>query len=144
MQRPVSPNERQIPLSELTAMFQQALTTILLKRIAITTALPSPDLRADRTRSSSDLVYVLFEDLDDRTQRQYLITIQEESPFTWRMIVNATPIVVGSMLLSIGKVHNFVARFSPAGEARFEGIPSNLIFDAGGPDFEFAVLPPNT
>jgi len=124
-------------------MFEQALTTILLKRIAITTALPPPDLLTDPIRSSSDLVYVLFEDIDGNTQRQYLITIQEESPATWRMIVSATPIVAGTMLLSIGRARNFIARFSPTGEARFEGIPANLIFDTYGPDFELAVLPPN-
>jgi hypothetical protein len=35
-----------------------------------------------------------------------------------------------------------VARFTSFGEARFEGIPAHLIFDADGPDFELALLPP--
>lgn len=133
----------EITAPEFTIMLYQALTTIVLKRNAITTALPPPALLADPTRSSSDLIYVLFENIDDNTQRQYVITIQEDSPSSWRMMVSATPTIAGSMLLSVGGVHNFMARFNATGEARFEGLPVDLILDADGPDFEFAVLPPN-
>ncbi|NTV64985.1 MAG: hypothetical protein HGA65_15860 [Oscillochloris sp.] len=141
MQWPESPHELSLASLEINAMLEHALTTIVLTRLAISTALP-PELLADTVRSSNDLIYVLFEDIDDNTQRQYVITIQEETSFTWRMIVNATPALDGSMLLSIGKTRHFMARFNLAGEARFEGIPASVIFDPGGLDFEFAVLPP--
>lgn len=140
MQWPVSSQELSIPSRELTAMLEHALTTIVLTRLAITAALP-PEVLVDPVRSSNDLVYILFEDIDDNTQRQYIITIQEESPVSWRMLITAIPAISGAMLFSIGRARNFIARFNQSGEARFEGIPASLIFDPTGSDFEFAVLP---
>ncbi|NNJ08770.1 hypothetical protein EKD04_000335 [Chloroflexales bacterium ZM16-3] len=137
-----SPQAIQLPSAEVTTLMRQALTTFVLRRSAMIAALPPLSLIATPTRSSSDLTYVLFENIDGNTQRQYIITIQEESPSSWRMIVNAAPPVVGKMLLSVGKVQSFVAHFNHTGEARFEGIPVDMIFNPDEPDLEFAVLRP--
>ncbi|NTW00969.1 MAG: hypothetical protein HGA19_06605 [Oscillochloris sp.] len=123
---------------------QQALTIIRLKRQAITIALPPPEVIASPDRSSSDRIYVLFEDIDDASQRQYTITLQEDSPYTWRMITQTVPPVVGHLLVTIGGTRHFVAAFTASGEARIEGMPSDLILDPTGPDMEIAVLPPNS
>ncbi len=56
------------------------------------------------------------------------------------MIVSASPPIAGSMLMSLGQARSFVAPFSHTGEARFEGLPMDLIFNPTEPDLDFAVL----
>jgi hypothetical protein len=141
MQWPSSPQEVQLSSGEIAALVGDALTTFVLRRGAILAALPPPSLISTPTRSSNDLVYVLFENIDDNTQRRYTITVQEEDEVSWRMIVRAEPPIAGRILMSIGQGNNFVARFNPAGEARFESLPAELIFDPVEPNLDFAVLP---